>query len=289
MSGPAEAPVPRTEGPRRAARRCPASWAPPSSTTTSCSTGRPPLWCSPAVLPWPAAGGRAGRVAGTLAAGTWPGWPARRGSASGATGRPPVHHRDHHDDHGRVQRPDRPVAHQCQIGPAAAVLLVLLRLVAGRRGGWRVRRRHADGRRALRPRPPGPDQQRGRDRPAGRRGTRHQHHAADHPAARAGVAQLGLADPLRGQLRAARGRPVVRMRLDESPAYLQATPTDGAPLVRVLRERRGDLLRGTAVESVRSPGSGSTACTRCPTPRRSATATPRRWWPCWSAPRRASC
>jgi MFS family permease len=39
----------------------------------------------------------------------------------------------------------------------------------------------------------------------------------------------------------------VRLRLDESPAYLQATPTGGVALLRVLRERPGDLLRGTAV------------------------------------------
>jgi len=39
----------------------------------------------------------------------------------------------------------------------------------------------------------------------------------------------------------------VRLRLDESPAYLEATPTSGSALLLVLRERPGDLLRGTAV------------------------------------------
>jgi MHS family shikimate/dehydroshikimate transporter-like MFS transporter len=39
----------------------------------------------------------------------------------------------------------------------------------------------------------------------------------------------------------------VRLGLDESPAYLEATPTSGSALLRVLRERPGDLVRGTAV------------------------------------------
>ena len=107
----------------------PATWAAPSSSTTSCSTPRQrpsssvrsssPIW-----TPWPRASRRWERSPPAMSSAPW----AESSSVTSGTRRPQVHAADYDDHHGHRHLRDRTAPHLRHHRLLAPILLILLRL-----------------------------------------------------------------------------------------------------------------------------------------------------------------